>query len=167
MYKTLNPKWHQTLEFPDDGSPLELHVKDHNALLPTSSIGDCVVEYQRLPPNEMADKWIPLQGVKRGEIHVQVTRKVPELEKRPGLDPEPSLTKAPQISSQMKQMMIKLQSLIEDSNPEGKSAPLSELETLQDMQEEYMVQLETEQMLLLNKIKELGQEILNSSPPLS
>ncbi|KAE8663972.1 hypothetical protein F3Y22_tig00112857pilonHSYRG00079 [Hibiscus syriacus] len=164
MYKTLNPKWHQTLEFPDDGSPLLLHVKDHNALLPTSSIGDCVVEYQRLPPNEMADKWIPLQGVKRGEIHVQVTRKVPELEKRPSADPESPLTKAHQISSQMKQMMIKLQSLIEDSNLEGISAPLSELETLQDMQEEYTVQLETEQMLLLNKIKELGQEFLNSSP---
>ncbi|XP_021292106.1 synaptotagmin-5 isoform X2 [Herrania umbratica] len=167
MYRTLNPRWHQTLEFPDDGSPLELHVKDHNALLPTSNIGDCVVEYQRLPPNVMSDKWIPLQGVKRGEIHVQVTRKVPELQKRPSLDPEPSLTKAHQISSQMKQMMIKLQSSIEDSNLEGVSNPLSELEALQDMQEEYMVQLETEQMLLLNKIKELGQEILNSSPSLS
>ncbi|XWS50736.1 hypothetical protein CRYUN_Cryun12cG0112900 [Craigia yunnanensis] len=167
MQKTLNPQWHQTLEFPDDGSPLELHVKDHNALLPTSSIGDCVVEYQRLPPNEMADKWIPLQGVKRGEIHIQITRKVPELQKRPSLDPEPSLTKAHQISSQMKQMMIKLQSLIEDSNLEGISTPLSELETLQDMQEEYMVQLETEQKLLLNKIKEVDQEILNSSPSLS
>lgn len=65
---------------------------------------------------------------------------------------------------QMKQMMIKLQSSIEDSNLEGVSNPLSELEALQDLQEEYMVQLETEQMLLLNKIKELGQEILNSSP---
>ncbi|XP_022725348.1 synaptotagmin-5-like isoform X2 [Durio zibethinus] len=167
MYKTLNPQWHQTLEFPDDGSPLELHVKDHNALLPTSSIGDCVVEYQRLPPNEMSDKWIPLQGVKRGEIHVQITRKVPELQKRPSLDSEPSLTKAHQISSQMKQMMIKLQSLTEDGNLEGMSTPLSEFETFQDMQEEYMVQLETEQMLLLNKIRELDQEILNSSPSLS
>lgn len=102
MYKTLNPKWHQTLEFPDNGSQLELHVKDHNALLPTSSIGDCVVEYQRLPPNQMADKWIPLQGVKRGEIHIQVTRKVPELEKKPSVDPDTSLTKAHQISSQVK-----------------------------------------------------------------
>ncbi|KAE8726590.1 hypothetical protein F3Y22_tig00006613pilonHSYRG00081 [Hibiscus syriacus] len=96
----------------------------------------------------MADKWIPLQGVKRGEIHVQVTRKVPELEKRPSVDPESPLTKAHQISSQMKQMMIKVQYLIEDSNLEGIPAPLSELETLQDMQEEYMVQL-------LNKIKDL------------
>ncbi|KAI5330430.1 hypothetical protein L3X38_029828 [Prunus dulcis] len=167
MYKTLNPHWNQTLEFPDDGSPLLLHVKDHNALLPTSSIGDCVVEYQRLPPNQMSDKWIPLQGVKRGEIHIQVTRRVPELEKRSSLDSEPSINKAHKISSEMKQMMMKFQSLIEDGNLEGLSTAMSELEALEDTQEEYMVQLETEQTLLLNKIKELGQEIFNSSPSLS
>ena len=107
MFKTLNPHWNQTLEFPDDGSPLLLHVKDHNALLPTSSIGDCVVEYQRLPPNQMADKWIPLQGVKRGEIHIQITRKVPDVEKErrlslePASDSESSVTKAHQVSSQV------------------------------------------------------------------
>lgn len=101
MYKTLNPQWNQTLEFPDDGSPLLLHVKDHNAVLPTSNIGDCVVEYQRLPPNQRSDKWIPLQGVRRGEIHVQITRKVPELEKRTSLDSESSSTKARRISSQV------------------------------------------------------------------
>ncbi|XP_008240261.1 PREDICTED: synaptotagmin-4 [Prunus mume] len=167
MFKTLNPHWNQTLEFPDDGSPLLLHVKDHNALLPTSSIGDCVVEYQRLPPNQMSDKWIPLQGVKRGEIHIQVTRRVPELEKRSSLDSEPSINKAHKISSEMKQMMMKFQSLIEDGNLEGLSTAMSELEALEDTQEEYMVQLETEQTLLLNKIKELGREIFNSSPSLS
>ncbi|XP_048444016.1 extended synaptotagmin-1 isoform X2 [Pyrus x bretschneideri] len=167
MYKTLNPQWNQTLEFPDDGSPLLLHVKDHNALLRASSIGDCVVEYQRLPPNQMADKWIPLQNVSRGEIHVQVTRRVPELEKRASLDSEPSINKAHKISSEMKQMMMKFQSLIDDGNIEGLATAMCELEALEDTQEEYMVQLETEQGLLLNKIKELGQEILNSSPSIS
>ena len=99
MFKTLNPHWNQTLEFPDNGSPLVLYVKDHNALLPTSSIGDCVVEYQRLPPNQMADKWIPLQGVTRGEIHIHITRKVPDpqKQKRLSLDSESSaVTKAHQ-----------------------------------------------------------------------
>ena len=67
----------------------------------------------------------------------------------------------------MKQMMIKLQSLMEDDNLDELSTTLSELESLHDMQEEYVVQLETEQTLLLNKINELGQEILNSSPSLS
>lgn len=68
---------------------------------------------------------------------------------------------------QMKQMMMKFQCLIEDGNLEGLSTAMSELEALEDTQEEYMVQLETEQTLLLNKIKELGQEIFNSSPSLS
>lgn len=163
MYKTLHPKWHQTFEFPDDGSPLSLHVKDHNALLPTSSIGDCIVEYQRLPPNHMSDKWIPLQGVKKGEIHVQITRKVPELEKKPS-DPELASIKARlQNSLQMKQTMIKFQSLIEEEKLEELWASMSELEQLQENQEEYMNLLETEQMLLLNKINELGQELFNSS----
>ncbi|PKI48319.1 extended synaptotagmin-1 [Punica granatum] len=165
MFKTLHPRWHQTLEFPDNGSPLELHVKDHNALLPTASIGDCVVEYQRLPPNEMFDKWIPLQGVKRGEIHVQITRKIPELEKKTSLDSEPSITKSHQISSQMKQTMAKFHSLIEEGNLEELSTVTSEMESLEDLQEVYMMQLETEQMLLLNKIKELGQEMFNSASP--
>ena len=101
MFKTLNPQWNQTLEFPDDGSPLVLHVKDHNALLPTSNIGDCVVEYQRLPPNHMSNKWIPLQGVKRGEIHIQITRRVPELQKKSSVDSESSVTRAHQISGKV------------------------------------------------------------------
>lgn len=164
--RTLNPQWYQTFEFPDDGSPLALHVKDHNHLLAASSIGDCVVEYQRLPPNTMSDKWIPLQGVKKGEIHIQVTRKVPELVKVPSSDSESPATKAHEISGQMKQMMIKLQSRIEDGDLEGLSQSMSELESLNGMQEEFMVQLETEQTLLLNKISELGREILNSSSPI-
>ncbi|KAJ9550563.1 hypothetical protein OSB04_014608 [Centaurea solstitialis] len=168
MYKTLTPQWHQTFEFPDDGSLLALHVKDHNALLPTSSIGDCIVEYQRLPPNEMSDKWIPLQGVKRGEIHVQVTRKVPELKKKTSASAsESTSSRGHKISIQMKEMMMKIRSLIEDENLEEVSTTLTELESLHEVEEECIIQLETEQMLLLNKINELGQEIINSSPSLS
>ncbi|KAJ9174040.1 hypothetical protein P3X46_017112 [Hevea brasiliensis] len=166
-YKTLNPQWNQTLDFPDDGSPLELHVKDHNALLPTSSIGNCVVEYQRLPTNQMSDKWIPLQGVKRGEIHIQITRKVPEVQKRLSLDSETSVIKSHEFSSQMREMVKKFQSLIGDRDLEGLSTVLSEMEGLEDSQEDYMEQLETEQMLLLNKIKELGEEMFNSSTSMS
>ncbi|XP_075522866.1 synaptotagmin-2-like isoform X1 [Primulina tabacum] len=165
IFKTLDPKWHQTFEFPDDGSPLELHVKDHNALLPPSNIGDCVVEYQMLAPNQMAEKWIPLQGVKRGEIHIQITKRNPELEKKSSIYSESSPAKLHhKISKQMKQMMIKIQSLIDDSDLEGVSKSLRELETLHDTQEEYMVQLETEKTLLIDKINELGQEVFNSSP---
>lgn len=77
VYKTLAPTWGQTLEFTDDGSPLVLDVRDYNLILPTISIGYCEVEYDQLPPNHTLDQWLPLQGVNRGEIHIQVTRRVP------------------------------------------------------------------------------------------
>ncbi|CAH8260944.1 unnamed protein product [Arabidopsis lyrata] len=164
IYKTLQPKWNQTMEFPDDGSSLELHVKDHNTLLPTSSIGNCVVEYQGLKPNETADKWIPLQGVTCGEVHVRVTRKVTEIQRRASAGSGSPFNKARLLSNQMKQVMIKFQNLIDDGDLEGLSEALEELESLEVEQEEYLVQLQTEQMLLINKIKDLGKEILNSSP---
>lgn len=107
IYKTLSPQWHQTFEFPDDGSLLALYVKDHNALLPTSSIGNCIVEYQRLPPNEMSDKWIPLQGVKKGEIRVQVTRKIPQLPKKVSDSESPS-SRGHKISSQVRTCLFEL-----------------------------------------------------------
>ena len=67
----------------------------------------------------------------------------------------------------MKQTLIKLQSLIDDGNVEELSTAVSEIESLEEMQEEYMVQLETERMLLIDKISELGQDVLNASPSLS
>ncbi|KAL8141838.1 hypothetical protein V2J09_014870 [Rumex salicifolius] len=164
IHRTLNPQWHQTLEFVDDGSPLTLYVKDHNAILASSSIGECVIEYQRLPPNHTYDKWIPLQGVKKGEIHVLITRKVPELERRSSVDSDSSPVKSQKISFQMKELLIKLQSMAGDGDIEGLSETVSELESLEDMQEEYMLLLETERSVLLNKVSELGQEIFNSSP---
>lgn len=167
VYKTLNPKWNQMFEFPDDGSPLELQVRDHNAILASSSIGNCTVEYQRLPPNEISKKWIPLQGVKKGEIHVQVTRKVPDLEKKTSLDSDSVSNRAHAISDQMKLMLNNIQSLVEAEDVEELSSTLSELQSLENSQEQYMLQLETERMLLLNKINDLGQELLNSSPNLS
>ncbi|XP_039143434.1 synaptotagmin-5 isoform X1 [Dioscorea cayenensis subsp. rotundata] len=165
VHKTLNPQWNQILEFPDTGKQLVLHVKDHNALLPTSSIGDCVVEYEWLPPNQTADKWIPLQGVKSGEIHVKVTRKVPELQKNTSLDTDISktLSKANKISGQVRELLKKLHGLIEDGDYENLSLALSEVENIEDGQVEYMLQLEKEKTLLLDKIGELGREISRTS----
>ena len=77
VYKTLAPTWGETLEFTYDGSPLILNVRDHNIIFPSLGIGYCEVEYEQLPPNQTLDQWLPLQGVKKGEIHIQVTRRVP------------------------------------------------------------------------------------------
>jgi hypothetical protein len=64
-------------------------------------------------------------------------------------------------------MKKKIRSLIEDENLQELSTTLSKLERLEDTQEGYIAQLETEQMLLISKINELGQEIINSSPSLN
>ncbi|GMH14094.1 hypothetical protein Nepgr_015935 [Nepenthes gracilis] len=164
IYKNLNPQWNQSFEFLDDGSPLVLQVKDHNAIFAASSIGECMVEYQRLPRNQTYDQWIPLQSVENGELHIQITRKARVLRMRTSVDSNSFSIKAQTISSQMKQQLMKLQSLTADAGIEGMSASLSELESLQDTEEEYLLQLETERAVLLNKINELGQELLNSAP---
>lgn len=102
IYKTLNPKWNQAFEFPDNGNKLALHVKDHNAILPASNIGNCEVEYQELPPNQTADKWIPLQGVSTGEIRVLITRRYLEVEEeRNGISKDLTSIKVIQISNQV------------------------------------------------------------------
>ena len=106
VYKTLNPQWNQTLEFPNTGSCLVLHVKDHNVVLPTYNIGNCVVEYERLPPNETVDKWIPLEGVTKGEMHVQVTRRVLEMSKKSSLSQQSSsMPKVLRISGKVKDLV--------------------------------------------------------------
>ncbi|XP_074572808.1 tricalbin-1-like [Curcuma longa] len=168
IYKTLNPVWNQTLEFPDTSSPLTLHVKDHNTVLPTSSIGHCTVEYEGLLPNQTADKWIPLQGVTNGEIHVKITRKTAEVQKKSSLDTSISLfDKAHNISTQMRGMLKQLQCLIDKGDLEALSLALSVVENAQDDQEKYMIQLESEKALMISKIDELGHEVrrASSGPP--
>jgi Ca2+-dependent lipid-binding protein len=104
IYKTLSPQWNQTFEFAQTGEPLILHVKDHNAVLPTASIGNCTVEYSMLSPNEPADKWIPLQGVRSGEIHVKIVRRVADSGKKTSLETDVSaLGKGHNISAQVSQ----------------------------------------------------------------
>eukprot|EP01018_Ginkgo_biloba_P027009 Gb_21359 [translate_table: standard] len=160
VYKTLNPQWSQTLEFPDTGSPLVLHVRDHNAVLPTSNIGDCIVEYERLPLNQTADKWIPLQGVKKGEIHVQVTRRAPEMLKKTSWSHNgSSFTKGHRISGKVRALLKRVQSLAEEGDPEEIFQSLDELESVEAEQEAYMLQLQREKMAMLAKINELDKVI--------
>ncbi|KAL0906439.1 hypothetical protein M5K25_024934 [Dendrobium thyrsiflorum] len=164
IYKTLNPQWHQTLEFPDTGSRLVLHVKDHNAVLPETNIGDCAVEYEMLPPNQVADKWIPLQGVRSGEIHVRVTRRIPEHQNKQKISGRvSSLSKALKISGKMREILKNHQGLVADGQLEGLSSALNELESAEDAQEDYILSLEREKTLLVNKINDLGHEIMRSS----
>ena len=62
--------------------------------------------------------------------------------------------------------MIKLRSQVDNEDSDAVSESLNELESLHESQEEYLFRLETEQIMLIDKINELGQEIFNSSPSL-
>ncbi|KAF3328924.1 extended synaptotagmin-1 isoform X1 [Carex littledalei] len=156
IHKTLNPYWNHTVLFPDTGSQLVLSVKDHNAVLPSVSIGNCIVEYDKLQLNQTSDRWIPLQGAKSGQVHVQITRRSPELEKKTELE---STTKAHMISNQMREVLKKLKGLVEEGDLDALSNGLNEIENAEDAQVEYMDQLERERSLLVGKIGELDHEI--------
>ncbi|OEL23269.1 hypothetical protein BAE44_0015712 [Dichanthelium oligosanthes] len=169
IYKTLSPQWNQTFEFPETGEPLVLHVKDHNAVLPTASIGHCTVEYSMLSPNQPADKWIPLQGVKSGEIHVKIARRlsVSDSEKKTMLGTDPP-GKGQKISTQMRESLKKFTGLIDEGGDlEALSLAVTEMEGIQSEQEGYIEVLEREKAMLLHKIHELGSEIIRTSsgPP--
>ena len=55
--------------------------------------------------NQSADKWIPLQGVKSGEIHVKIARRVPVSDsgKKNALGTDPS-GKGHKIASQVRSL---------------------------------------------------------------
>ncbi|KMZ62571.1 hypothetical protein ZOSMA_452G00060 [Zostera marina] len=166
IHKTLTPQWNQTLDFPDDGSQLHLFVKDHNAFLPTTSIGDCIVEYDWINSNQTVDKWIPLQNVSNGEIHIKITRKTLELKKKSKFDQlddnvssHSGISNATKICGKMRNQLKKVQDLVDDGDLDGLSTFLSEVESSEDIQEEYMVRLEKERALLLDKINNLHHEI--------
>ncbi|XP_062192177.1 synaptotagmin-4-like [Phragmites australis] len=167
IYKTLSPQWNQTFEFPETGEPLTLHVKDHNAVLPTASIGHCTVEYSMLSRNQSAKKWIPLQGVRSGEIYVKIARRVPDLQKKTTLGTDAS-GEGHKISTQMRDSLKKFTGLIDEGgDPEALSLAVTEMEGIQGEQELYIDQLEREKAMLLHKTHELGSEIIRTSsgPP--
>lgn len=165
VYKTLTPTWGQTLEFPDDGSPLVLHVKDYNNILPTVSIGHCDVDYEGLPPNQMLDSWLPLQGVNKGEIHVKVTRKVPERLVKAASEEQPKPTFAPTYSgnAKLQRSAGKVRSLLrkamalaeEEEDIEEIRQMLEELEGAEEEREVTISQLQKDRDVLIAKVREL------------
>lgn len=157
IHKTLHPQWSQTFEMSDTGKPLILYVKDHNALLPDSNIGHCKVEYERLPTNQMVDKWIPLQGIRKGEIHVQVTRWPPKSCRRYTSNGPSNklLKKSGKVQTLLKQVL----SLASTGDTDAICKKLEEIEMVEDEKSVCMSRLLRERDLLLEKIKDLGEAI--------
>ncbi|CAK9876092.1 unnamed protein product [Sphagnum jensenii] len=166
VYKTLAPQWGQTLEFVDDGSPMVLHVKDYNTILPTSSIGHCDVSYECLPPNQTVDCWLPLQGVNTGEIHFQLTRRV--LQKQSPVTAGDVLkmnsgtisgnTKLQRNAGKVRSLIRKAMTLAEEEEEtEEIKMMLEELENAEEEREGIISQLQRDRDLLVGKVKELEQ----------
>lgn len=155
IYKNLNPQWNQTLEFPDDGKSLELHVKDHNTLLPTSNIGHCIVNYQSLPFNETLDTWIPLLGVKKGEVHIQLTRRFHLPHKKPSSQSVNMNNVLSKTSSKISSFLKEALQLAEEDDMEQLCEKVSEIESLESEQDAQISQIFREKEMLLSKISEL------------
>ncbi|KAJ7538397.1 hypothetical protein O6H91_11G046200 [Diphasiastrum complanatum] len=166
IYKTLNPHWLEMLEFLDDGSPLVLHVKDYNAILPTSSIGHCAVEYQRMPLDRTVDKWIHLQGVSRGEIHIQVTRR--GLQKQTPCSKPAEHThcnmKFQRILTKVHSVMRNAKALAEEEDKEQLLSKMDELESAEAERDAYILQLHGEKASLQSRVEEL-ERILKTKIP--
>eukprot|EP00249_Psilotum_nudum_P016358 c25782_g1_i1 orf=445-2988(-) len=167
VHKTLHPEWNQTLEFPDTGNRLLLHVKDHNTVLPTTNIGYCTVEYERLPPNQTVDKWIPLQGVKKGDIHVQVTKRYNDLNRRPS-NAEAMImnAKLQRVSEKIHDLLSQAYSLADGVNTEI-CEKIEELEVAESEQCAHIFQLLKEKDMLITKIKELAKAMHCMDPHIS
>ncbi|CAM6090440.1 unnamed protein product [Calypogeia fissa] len=176
VYKTLNPTWNQTIDFNDDGSsPLVLHVKDYNYMLPVTSIGHCIVEYNQLPPNQTVDRWVALEGVTKGEIHFQLTRRQPELEKGKQAKPEQMVgnlltgtgmaspmrlhggnSKLQRTSGKVRALIRRAMALAEeDEDTEDIRVMLEELETAEEERDGVVLQLQRDRDILIAKVKEL------------
>ena len=67
---------------------------------------------------------------------------------------------------QIRGILNKFHVLVEDGDLEGLSLALSEVDSIEDAQEEYMLHLEREKTLLLDKISDLGHEISRTTSTL-
>ncbi|KAH7404885.1 hypothetical protein KP509_15G048600 [Ceratopteris richardii] len=154
---TLHPQWNQTFELNDTGEPLRLTVMDHNVLLPNVKIGHCTVEYDRIPRNQVIDKWVPLQGVRNGELHVQVIRKPAESgisKKEHSNRTSKALDKSHKVQALLKQLAIMSKTGADTETLEKK---LEELKILEAEKSLYLTRLLKEREMLLGKIQGLAK----------
>ncbi|EFJ29672.1 plant synaptotagmin [Selaginella moellendorffii] len=156
IYRSLSPLWNETMDLIDDGSPLELHVKDYNAILPTASIGHCAVDYQRQARNQTVDRWIPLQGVAKGQIHIQITRRELRKQEHPPAIERQRSSRVEEVSGRVQEVVSRLFSMVDSEDVKDQmQAQLEELVNAEQEQKVLVLQLLKEKELLLSKVKDL------------
>eukprot|EP01018_Ginkgo_biloba_P025947 Gb_32708 [translate_table: standard] len=74
--KTLNPKWQEEFRIPvsswESPNLLVLNVRDKDHFV-DDDLGDCTIHVCDLRGGQRHDKWIPLENIKMGRLHVAVT----------------------------------------------------------------------------------------------
>ncbi|MCO5605153.1 hypothetical protein L7F22_059333 [Adiantum nelumboides] len=155
--KKLNPQWNRTLKFPKDEKVLELHVKDHNVLLRTTNIDHCIVEYKDVLPNQTSDTWLRLRGVKTGEVHVQVARRLHAPQEAPIRQPVNSKSLLKNTSLKISSCLKEAFQLVEDGETGQLREKIAEIELLVNDQEARILQVIREKEMLLSKISELDR----------
>ncbi|XP_057854356.2 C2 domain-containing protein At1g53590 [Cryptomeria japonica] len=74
--KTLNPKWQEVFKIPilswELPNKLVLNVRDKDYFL-DDDLGECTISLNDLRGGQRHDKWLPLENVKIGRLHLAIT----------------------------------------------------------------------------------------------
>ncbi|KAG6633409.1 hypothetical protein CIPAW_12G046400 [Carya illinoinensis] len=74
--KTLAPKWHEEFKIPiftwESANMLCIEVRDKDYFV-DDTLGDCSVNISDLRDGQRHDRWLPLQNIKMGRLHLAIT----------------------------------------------------------------------------------------------
>ncbi|KAF8649516.1 hypothetical protein HU200_064271 [Digitaria exilis] len=74
--KTLSPKWFEEFKIPitswEASNELVMEVRDKDPMF-DDSLGECTIDLHELRGGQRHDKWISLNNVKKGRIHLAIT----------------------------------------------------------------------------------------------
>ncbi|XP_068634535.1 C2 domain-containing protein At1g53590-like [Aristolochia californica] len=92
--KTLTPKWQEEFKIPictwESPNVLHLEVRDKDHFV-DDTLGDCSINISEFRGGQRHDKWLPLQNIKMGRLHLAIkVNDVDDKEKEPLSDVEPS-----------------------------------------------------------------------------
>ncbi|XP_041445735.1 extended synaptotagmin-1-like isoform X2 [Xenopus laevis] len=77
IHKNLNPKWNETFEILYSDLPdqeIEFNLISDKGVKINQQLGSCRIRIKEVPERGFIDKWIDLENVKSGQLHIKVTR---------------------------------------------------------------------------------------------
>ncbi|XP_041445719.1 extended synaptotagmin-1-like isoform X2 [Xenopus laevis] len=77
IHKNLNPKWNETFEILYSDLPdqeIEFNLMSDKGVKINQQLGSCRIRIKEVPERGFIDKWIDLENVKSGQLHIKVTR---------------------------------------------------------------------------------------------